>query len=84
MPLIEAMAAGVPCLCAAIPVFQEVAGEAALMLDPSRLEDWAAGLDRLLNEPALAAGLRDSGLRRAADFTKDRTAQEFMRALDQV
>ncbi len=84
MPLIEAMAAGVPCLCSAIPVFQEVAGDAALILDPTRMEDWSAALDRLLNEPAFAAGLRDSGLRRAADFTRERTAQEFMRALDQV
>jgi len=84
MPLIEAMAAGVPCLCSAIPVFQEVAGKAALMLDPTRLEDWAAALDRVLNEPTLAAGLKDAGLRRATDFTRERTAQELLRALDQV
>jgi alpha-1,3-rhamnosyl/mannosyltransferase len=84
MPLIEAMAAGVPCLCSAIPVFKEVAGGAALMLDPKRLEDWAAALERLVNEPELAARLRASGLRRAADFTKERTAREFVLALDQV
>ncbi len=84
MPLIEAMAAGLPCLCSAIPVFKEVAGEEALLLDPTHLEDWSAALDRLLNDPSLAARLRDSGLARAAAFTKDRTAREFVRALEQV
>jgi glycosyltransferase involved in cell wall biosynthesis len=84
MPLIEAMAVGLPCLCSAIPVFKEVAGEAALLLDPIRLEDWAAALERLLTDSELATRLRDSGIARAADFTKDRTAQEFVRALEQV
>ena len=83
MPLVEAMAAGVPCLCSAIPVFAEVAGDAALMLDPSRPNDWVAALDHLLDNPALGEKLRSAGLARAATYSSERTGEAFARALAQ-
>jgi alpha-1,3-rhamnosyl/mannosyltransferase len=83
MPLIEAMAAGVPCLCSAIPVFDEVAGDAALRLDPAKPDEWVAALDELLGNPTMAESMRSAGLARAATYTPERTAQTFARALDQ-
>ena len=83
MPLVEAMAAGVPCCCSSIPVFEEVAGDAALRLDPTQPDRWVEALDELLSSPTLSSRLRLAGLARAATFTRERTAQAFACALDQ-
>lgn len=84
MPLVEAMAAGVPCLCSAIPAFEEVAGDAALRLDPAQPDRWVEALDELLDNPKLSARMRSAGLARAATYTRERTAEAFARALSQL
>lgn len=83
MPLIEAMAAGLPCVCSSIPVFDEVAGGASLRADPHNVPEWADRVEELINRPALAQSLRDAGLSRAAYFTRERTALAFRTALAQ-
>jgi glycosyltransferase involved in cell wall biosynthesis len=84
MPLVEAMAAGVPCLCSAIPVFEEVAGDAALKLDPARPDLWVEALDELLASPTLSGKLSSAGLAQAATYTPERTAEAFALALNQL
>lgn len=84
MPLVEAMAAGVPCLCSSIPVFNEVAGEAALRLDPAKPDEWVAALDELLNSPQLSEKLKAAGLARAGTYSPERTARAFAQALSQA
>ena len=83
MPLVEAMAAGVPCLCSAIPVFEEVAGDAAVRLDPTNVDEWVNALDALLSDQALSDRLRNAGIVIAATYSLDRTARAFALALDQ-
>jgi alpha-1,3-rhamnosyl/mannosyltransferase len=83
MPLIEAMAAGLPCVCSAIPVFGEVAGGAALMADPHNPTEWADRIQELLDQPELAQKLRMAGLAQAASFSRERTAEAFRAALAQ-
>jgi glycosyltransferase involved in cell wall biosynthesis len=77
MPLVEAMAAGVPCCCSSIPVFEEVASGAALMIDPARPDQWVATIGSLLDDPAQAAALRLAGLAQAATYSPERTTQAF-------
>jgi glycosyltransferase involved in cell wall biosynthesis len=84
MPIVEAMAAGVPCCCSAIPVFAEVAGDAALRLDPAKPDDWVTALGELLGNPDLSEKLKAAGLARASTYSPERTAQAFARALDQT
>ncbi len=81
MPMIEAMAAGLPCVCSGIPVFDEVSGGAALSADPRNPAEWADCVDELMAKPGLAAKLRADGLDRAAFFTRERTALAFRDAL---
>ena len=83
MPLVEAMAAGVPCCCSAIPAFKEVAGDAAIVLDPTQPDDWVEAIESLLDDPERSDRLRRAGLRRAEMFSVDRTARAFTQALDQ-
>jgi glycosyltransferase involved in cell wall biosynthesis len=84
MPLVEAMAAGVPCCCSSIPVFDEVAGGAALSLDPARSDDWAEAIEGLLSDPGEAVALKTAGFARAATFSPEKTARAFALALAQT
>jgi glycosyltransferase involved in cell wall biosynthesis len=54
----------------------EVAGEAALLVDPEQTGDLADALGMLLRDPGLRAALRAKGRQRASQFTWDRTARE--------
>ena len=82
MPLVEAMAAGVPCCCSAIPIFDEVAGDAAIRLNPAEPDDWVYALEELMDTPTLAERLRSAGLARAARYSQDETRRAFELALD--
>ncbi|MFU2210350.1 glycosyltransferase family 4 protein [Solidesulfovibrio sp. C21] len=71
LPVAEAMACGAPVVASSAPAVPEVAGEAALLVDPSDTEGLAAALGRVLTDPELAAMLRQKGLDRARELTWD-------------
>jgi glycosyltransferase involved in cell wall biosynthesis len=75
LPVLEAMARGVPVACADASSLPEVAGEAALLFDPHDEAAIAEALRRLLDDVALRERLRAHGLARAAEFTWERTAR---------
>jgi glycosyltransferase involved in cell wall biosynthesis len=85
LPVLEAMARGVPVACSETSSLPEVAGEAALLFDPHDEAALATALERLLGDPALCATLRARGLERAKEFTWERTArltlESYARAL---
>ncbi|HMD57058.1 MAG TPA: glycosyltransferase family 1 protein [Solirubrobacteraceae bacterium] len=75
LPVLEAMARGVPVACANASSLPEVAGEAALLFDPYDRGAIARAIERLLGEPELAARLRALGRERARLFTWERAAR---------
>ncbi|MFA5787687.1 MAG: glycosyltransferase family 1 protein [Actinomycetota bacterium] len=75
LPLLEAMAHGVPCLAADRASLPEVGGEAAIYADPEEEEVMADCLGRLLEDEDLRARLAAAGPARAAEFTWERTAR---------
>jgi glycosyltransferase involved in cell wall biosynthesis len=85
LPVLEAMARGVPVACSEIPVLTEVAGDAALTFDPNDPSAIARALERLCADDALAAELAARGRERAGEFTWERTAaatlESYRRAL---
>ena len=85
LPVLEAMARGVPVACADASSLPEVAGGAALLFDPRSERGIAQAIERLLGDPALAASLRAKGRARAAGLTWERTArltlESYTRAL---
>ncbi len=72
LPPVEAMACGCPVAAAARGSLPEVCGDAAVLFDPLDPEAIAAGVEEALTR---SAELSELGLRRAATFTWDRTAQ---------
>lgn len=76
MPILEAMAAGVPVLVSDIQVFHEVAGDAALYFDPHRIDDIAAKLKKIIT-PETSILLRKRGTERIALFSWDKAATEM-------
>jgi glycosyltransferase involved in cell wall biosynthesis len=75
LPVLEAMARGVPVACSNASSLHEVAGEDALLFDPRDEAAIAAALTRLLSDTALAETLRLRGLERVREFTWERTAR---------
>ncbi len=75
LPVLEAMARGVPVACSNASSLPEVAGDAALLFDPRDEDAIALALRRLLEDEALRSRLRLLGSERVREFTWQRTAQ---------
>jgi len=78
MPVTESMAAGAPVIAADIAVIREVAGEAALFVDPLDADAMAMAMLRLIEDHSLNAALSAAGRARAATFTWERSAREHI------
>ena len=75
LPPLEAMARSVPTISSSGTAMDETLGDAALRVGPEDVRGWTEGLLRLAGEDALRAELADAGLRRASEFTLERTAR---------
>jgi glycosyltransferase involved in cell wall biosynthesis len=75
LPVLEAMARGVPVACSDTGAVAEVAGQAALRFDPLDVGAMAAAIVMLLTDTALAERLRAAGRERAAEFTWEAAAR---------
>jgi glycosyltransferase involved in cell wall biosynthesis len=80
LPVLEAMARGVPVACSDRPALPEVAGGAALLFDPEDPGAVADALRRLLEDRRLADDLRRRGRERAAQLTWAATARGTLAA----
>jgi glycosyltransferase involved in cell wall biosynthesis len=69
LPALEAMACGVPVLASKTSSLPEVAGDAAILVDPASVEAIAEGLAGILLDERLRADLREKGIARARSFT---------------
>ncbi len=84
LPVAQALAAGVPVITSNVSSLPEVAGEAALLVDPRSPAEIRAALEKLLESPALQQQLREAGRARAEQFRWSASAcqsLEFFRRL---
>jgi alpha-1,3-rhamnosyl/mannosyltransferase len=75
LPIIEAMACGVPVACSRAPALDGTCGAAALRFDAESSIDTARAIDLLLHDDALRETLVVAGLQRAGELTWTRTAE---------
>ncbi len=81
-PVLEAMRCGAPVLCSNTSSLPELAGDAAVLVDPLSVQSIADGIARLVTDPALRADLVRRGYRQAEQFTWKRAAEKALRALE--
>lgn len=84
MPVLEAMSAGLPVITSSQGALAEVAGDAALLVDPRYPEDIAAAMSRIADDPQLREELKEKGLARAGQFSWQKTAEEILEIITDV
>ena len=80
LPVLEAMASGVPLITSNVSSLPEVVGTAGLLVDPESVEQLAVAMLRLLSDPELARKLSALGRERARMFSWENTAAETFKA----
>jgi glycosyltransferase involved in cell wall biosynthesis len=84
LPPLEAMASGTPVVTSNVSSLPEVAGGAAVLVDPYDVDSIADGLRRVLADPALAAELRRRGLERAREFSWARSVEKTRQVYKEI
>jgi glycosyltransferase involved in cell wall biosynthesis len=84
LPILEAQACGVPVLASSVSSLPEVAGDAAIFVDPLDTASIAGGIARLVEDAPLRERLRTHGLEHAAGWTWERTARTTLSVIEAV
>ena len=84
LPLLEAMACGIPVVTSNVTAMPETAGGAALFVDPTSVERMACALSRVVADHDLRDRLRENGLKRAAHFSWASTRNKVHRVLEEA
>jgi len=82
LPVLEAMACGVPVVCSNTSSLPEVAGDAALLVDPLDVEGLGAAMVRALDDEDLRQRMVERGLRQSARFTWEGSARDLLDVID--
>ena len=84
LPPLEAMACGAPVITSRIPAIMETSSGASKLIAPTDVNELTAALVELLADPRAREHYKSLGLRRAAEFTWERTAQQTLNVYRQV
>jgi glycosyltransferase involved in cell wall biosynthesis len=84
MPLLEALAAGIPCACSGIPPFDEVAADAAIRFDPGSVPEIARALEIIACDDGFRARAAIDGPAQARRFGWNRAAALTLKELEQA
>ena len=80
MTAVEAMQSGVPVVAAARGALPEVVGDAGVAIDPTRADDIAAAIERLLRDPNERRQRAEAGRAQAAQFSWSASAAALVAA----
>ena len=84
MPIIEAMQVGTPVVASGIGGTAEVAGDAALLVDPYNIDEITFGMSRLLLGHKLHAELSEKGIERASSYSWVRTSEKYLALYEEL
>jgi len=84
LPVLEGLAAGVPVVASNISSIPEVAGEAAILVNPNDINEIAEGLEVILTDSALRESLIKKGLSQAKKFSWTKTVEETIKIYKEV
>jgi glycosyltransferase involved in cell wall biosynthesis len=84
LPVLEAMACGTPVICSNTSSLPEVAGDAALLIDPLDPHELAGAIHRIITDSGLRSLLVARGYEQIQRFSWHRCAQEALRVLEEA
>jgi glycosyltransferase involved in cell wall biosynthesis len=84
IPVLEAMASGIPVVASDIPALSEVTGSAAVLVPPGDTAGWASAIAEILADPVMSAGLTAAGAAVAAGVSWQRGATALRGLLSSV
>jgi glycosyltransferase involved in cell wall biosynthesis len=84
IPILEAMRVGTPVITSNLTAMPEVAGDAALMVNPRQVDDIAFAMSRLLQDDELRRELVRKGEERAVSFSWEKSAEEYLRLYKEI
>jgi glycosyltransferase involved in cell wall biosynthesis len=84
IPILEAMACGVPVITGNISALPEVAGDAAILVPPRHWQEISTSMLKLLSDRHLYEKLSHKGLEQAAKFTWEKTAEKTMELFEKI
>lgn len=84
LPPLEAMACGAPTVVSLAPPMPEVVNDAALLVPPQEVEQWAKTLESLLLDKTLQENLRKRGHEQARHFSWEKTAQRTLQVYEEA
>ncbi len=84
IPILEGMACGVPVITSNTSSMPEIAGDAALLIDPTKPEAILGAVEKVMNDPVLAATLSKKGQQRATVFSWDNMAESYINLYREV
>ena len=84
LPILEAMASGTPVVTSNVTAIPEVAGDAALLVNPTSVEDISKAIVRILTDSYLREHLRENGLSRAKNFSWQNTLAKTSQVLNRL
>ena len=84
LPPLEAMASGTPVVTSNVSSLPEVAGDAAVLVDPYDLDAIVDGLRRVVGDRTLAEELRRRGQERAREFSWTRSVERTKQVYERV
>jgi glycosyltransferase involved in cell wall biosynthesis len=84
LPVLEAMACGIPVLCSKSGALKEVGGHAPLYFDSDDSEEIAAAMKRVIEDKELRIRMVDLGLVQAGKFNWTDTVNALMKVIKQI
>src|SRR5688572_7205838 len=84
LPPLEAMASGTPVITSNVSSLPEVAGDAAMLIDPYETDAIAGAMRRVLMDDRLRDDMRERGLARAREFSWGRSVRRVREIYDEV
>jgi glycosyltransferase involved in cell wall biosynthesis len=81
LPVLEAMACGTPVITSNLSSLPEVAGDAAILIDPYKVEEITDAMQAIANDSGLRSHLSQLGLQRATQFSWQKTGQATVEVL---
>lgn len=84
LPVLEAMACGVPTITSNVSSLPEVAGDAAMLVDPHNVAEMSKTISLVLTDSQLCAGMKEKGISRAKQFSWDHTVMETREVIEAI